>query len=74
MVHIGKHVAIVHPLYNTAKGQNVVFDVPAMGGGVLPCRQMAQVMLEEAVGRSKVKNCSHDMLPSSLIDSNVHLK
>lgn len=27
-----------------------------MGGDVLPCRQMAQVVLEEGVGRSKVKS------------------
>jgi hypothetical protein len=29
-----------------------------MGGDVLPCRQMAQAMLEKGVGRSKVKSYS----------------
>ncbi len=58
MVHVGKHVAIAHPPHNTAKNQNVVFDILAMGGGMLPCHQMAQAMLEEGVGRSKVKNCN----------------
>jgi hypothetical protein len=29
-----------------------------MGGSVLPCRQMAQVVLEEGVSHSKVKYCS----------------
>jgi hypothetical protein len=29
-----------------------------MGGNVLPCHQMAQVVFEEGVGRSKVKSCN----------------
>jgi hypothetical protein len=44
------------PLHNIAKDQNVIFDVLTMGGNMLPCRQMAQAMLEEGVGRSKVKS------------------
>ncbi len=56
MVHVRKHVAITRPLHNTARDQNAVFDVLAMGGDVLPCRQMAEAVLEKGVGRSKVKN------------------
>lgn len=56
IIHIGKHTTITQPLHNTTRDQNVVFDIPAMGGDVLPCRQMAQVVLEEGVGRSKVKS------------------
>jgi hypothetical protein len=29
-----------------------------MGGDVLPCRQMAQAVLEEGVGHLKVKSCN----------------
>ncbi len=58
VVHAGKHTAIAHPLHSTVKDQNVVFDIPVMGGDVLPCRQMAQAMLEKGVGRSKVKSYS----------------
>jgi len=58
VVHVGKHATIVHPPHNITKDQNVVFDIPMMGGGVLPCCQMAQVMLEEGVCRLKVKSCS----------------
>jgi hypothetical protein len=58
MVHARKHATITHPPHNIARNQNVVFDVFAMGGNVLPCCQMVKVVFEEGVGHSKVKSCN----------------
>jgi hypothetical protein len=55
MADAGEHPAVRHPTHEATKAQNVVLDIPALGGRVVLGAQMARPMREEGVGHAEPK-------------------
>jgi hypothetical protein len=55
MADVGEHPTVKHPTHEATGAQNVILDIPTLGGKVALGAQMARPVREEGVGHAKPK-------------------